>query len=316
MFSYFILALTAFTATVQNIFKQKFNEKCAKSSAYFFSAMTSAVAMLFFILINLFYSKDWFYNAELLVPSAAFAVSYALATVFSVLAILYGPLAKTSLIISCSLLVPSLYGIFVQGIYIKVVRDGTATLAEAMRSALSPTLILGTIFLVITLFLVNYEKKENNAEEKKVTLKWLIYVTLAFVGNGMCSTVQTAKKDFYGVEGGNMFMIVALAIVVVLLFGAAFLFKGQRVAIKDTAEKGWFLALLCGAANGLTNFFVILLTSNDFPAAILFPVVSGGGLLMIFLWSVLVKKEKFTIYQYVGYALGVVSLVLLNIPAN
>ena len=180
-----------------------------------------------------------------------FAISYAAATVFSVLAILYGPLAKTSLIISCSLLVPSLYGIFVQGIYIKVIKEGSATLSEALKSALSPTLILGTILLVITLFLVNYEKKEKGAEEKKVTLKWLVYVILAFLGNGMCSTVQTAKTDFYGAAGGNVFMIVALSIVVVLLLCAAFGFKGQRAAVKDTAEKGWLLALLCGGANGL-----------------------------------------------------------------
>ena len=313
MIFYLILAMTAFTVTVQNIFKQKFNERCAKRSAYFFSMMTSFVAMLFFVLINVFYNKDWYYSAELLVPSAGFAVSYAAATVFSVLAILYGPLAKTSLIISCSLLVPSIYGIFVQGIYIKVIRDGTATLSEAMKEALSPTLILGTILLVITLFLVNSQKKSENEEEKKASLKWLIYVTLAFLGNGLCSTVQTAKKDFYGAEGNNMFMIVALAMVVVLLISAAFSFKTQRVAIKETAEKGWWLALLCGGANGLTNFFVMLLTANDFPASVLFPVVSGGGLLMVFLWSVLIKKEKFTVPQYIGYALGVVSIVLLNI---
>ena len=313
MLLYLILGITALTATVQNIFKQKFNEKCKSSSAYFFSAMTSAVAMIFFIAINLFYNKDWYYNAGLLVPSAGFAISYACATVFSVLAILYGPLAKTSLIISCSLLLPSLYGIFVQGIYIKVIRDGTATLSEALSEALSPTLIIGTVLLVITLFLVNYEKKSENAKEKKVTLKWLVFAILAFVGNGMCSIVQTAKQDFYGNDGNNVFMIVALAIVVVLLLLAAFLFKSQRVNVKETASKGWFLALLCGAANGLTNFFVMVLNANKFPASVLFPVVSGGGLMLIFLWSVLVKKEKFTVPQYVGYALGVVSLVLLNI---
>jgi hypothetical protein len=42
-------------------------------------------------------------------------------------------------------------------------------------------------------------------------------------------------------------------------------------------------------------------------------VVSGGGLLLIFLWSVVIKREKFTIPQYIGYGLGVISLVLLNL---
>lgn len=313
MFYYLILAATALAATAQSIFKQIFNEKCAKRSAYFFSAMTAFTAMLFFILINVFYSKDWYYNAELLLPSAAFAISYAASSVFSVLAIFYGPLAKSSLVISYSLLIPSLYGIFVQGIYIKVIRDGTATLSEAMKEALSPTLIIGTLLLIAALFLVNYEKKEKDAEEKKITLKWLLYVILAFVGNGLCSTVQTAKQDFYGPEGSNVFMIVALAIVVLLLVSAALGFKNQRVAVKDTAAKGWSPAVFGGIANGVMNFFVLLLTANKFPASVLYPVVSGGSLLMIFLWSFLVKKERFTASQYVGYALGVASLVLLNI---
>ncbi len=294
MFLYFILGVTALTATVQNIFKQKFNEKCRVSSAYFFSAMTAAVAMLFFIVINLFYNKDWYYNAGLLLPSAAFGISYATASVFSVLAIFCGPLAKTSLLISCSLLIPSFYGIIVQG------------------TPITPTLVIGTLLLVVTLFLVNSEKKDA-PEEKKITLKWIIFALLAFIGNGMCSTVQTAKQDFYGNDGNNVFMIVALAIVVTLLTVAAFCFKNERPYVKVSAQKGWFLAFLCGAANGLTNFFVMLLNANKFPASVLFPVVSGGGLLMIFLWSVLIKKEKFTVPQYVGYALGVVSLVLLNI---
>ena len=313
MFLYVILGITALTATVQNIFKKKFNETCAKSSAYFFSAMTAAVSMLFFIAINLFYNKDWYYSTSLLLPSAAFGIAFAVASVFSVLAICCGPLAKTSLVISCSLLIPSLYGIFVQGIYIKVIRDSSATLQEALADALSPTLIIGTVLLVLALFLVNYEKKSADTAEKKVTLKWLIFVTLAFLGNGMCSTVQTAKQDFYGNDGNNVFMIVALAIVVFLLLLATFSFKHQRIYIKETASKSWLLACLCGAANGLTNFFVMFLNANKFPASVLFPVVSGGGLLMIFLWSVLVKKERFTVPQYIGYALGVVSLVLLNI---
>ena len=296
---YLILALTALTATVQNIFKQKLNERC-NPSAFFFSALTSLFAMIFFIAVN----TDWSYRAELLLPSTGFALAYAVATVFSVLAILYGPLAKTSLIISCSLLIPSAYGIVVQGIMLK-----TTTVEEA----LSPTLIIGTILLVITLFLVNREKKSENAEEKKVTVKWLIFVLLAFFGNGMCSVVQTAKQDFYGNDSNNVFMIVALAIVVALLLSAAFAFRNQRVQIKETLHKGWWLALLCGGANGLTNFMVMYLNAQKFPASVLFPVVSGGGLLLIFLWSVLIKRERFTIPQYIGYGLGVISLVLLNL---
>lgn len=283
-----MLLATALSSTVQNIFKQKFNERC-KGSAYFFAAMSSFCAMIFFIAVN----RDLYYTFELLIPSAAFALSYAAATVFSVLAILHGPLAKTSLILSCSLLIPSFYGIIV------------------LHDPVSPTLLPGIAVLVAALICVNHRKKEDG-DDKKITPKWLLFVALSFVGNGMCSTVQKAKQIVYGEEGNNMFMIVALAIVVVVLGCAAIGFKSQRQVIKPTLKLGWWLALLCGAANGLTNYFVIYLNPR-IPASVLFPVVSGGGLVLIFLWSVLVKHEKYTPVQYFGYALGVVSIVLLNL---
>lgn len=288
MIAYVVLALTALTSTVQSIFKQRFNEKC-KGSAYFFSAISAFCAMIFFIAVN----RDPYYSAELILPSAAFAVTYAMALVFGVLAILYGPLAKTSLISSCSLLIPSFYGIIV------------------LKDPVSPTLLPGIALLLAALVCVNVRKKDDE-NDKKITLKWVIFVVLAFVGNGMCSTVQKIKQIRYGNAGNNMFMIVALAMVVVILTVAALSFKGQREAIKATVKHGWLLALLAGIANGLTNYFVIFLNPRV-PASVLFPVVSGGGLVLIFLWSTLVKKERFSTIQYTGYALGVASIVLLNL---
>ncbi len=294
---YLALIVAAFTASVQNIFKERFNER-VKGSAYFFSAMTSFVAMLVFLLTN----TDFSYSVELLLPSLAFAFSYALATVFSVLAILHGPLAKTSLILSCSLLIPAAYGILYQGLYLK---------RTAVEEALSPTLLLGILTLIVTLVLINQRGKEK--ADKGMSIKWLIFVLLGFLGNGLCSTVQTFKQDFYGNESNGMFMITALFIVALMLSLCAGFSTGERKKLGLTVKKGWLIALLCGAANGITNILVMFMNKNMLSASIMFPVISGGSLLITFLWSVLIKKERFTAVQYTGYALGVVSLILLNL---
>jgi uncharacterized membrane protein len=107
-------------------------------------------------------------------------------------------------------------------------------------------------------------------------------------------------------------MIVALLMVVAILLFASLLPRTQRVLIPVTIQKGWWLATLCGIANGATNLLVMHLVAEGFPASVLFPVVSGADLLLIFLFSVLVKRERYTLPQYIGYGLGVVSLVLLN----
>jgi drug/metabolite transporter (DMT)-like permease len=312
MLLYLLLGVTALTATVQNIIKQRFNDK-VKGSAFLFSAATAFFALLFFIVINLVYERDFYYGVELILPSLGFAIAYAFTIIFTQLALLYGPLAKSTLVISCSLIIPSLYGIFVQGVYIDSVVNGTKTISEALSSALSPTLIIGTLCLIASLVLINSEKKSPDAPKEKVTLKWIVFIALAFVGNGACSVVQTVKTDFFGTKGNANFMIVALAVVAVSLTLVTLFFKREREQIKITLTKGALYSASCGIANGLTNFLVIFLNSRNFPACVLFPVVSAGGMVLVFLFSFFVKKERFTALQYVGYALGVVSLVLLNI---
>ncbi len=283
---YLLLSIAALAVTGQNIFKQKFNDKC-KSGTFFFTGMIAVFAMIFFIAIN----RDSYYSAKLILPSAAFALSYASATFFAVLAIRYGSLAKSCLIISFSLLVPSFYGILF------------------LREPVSLELILGTLLLIVSLFLINYEKEET---EEKASLKWYVFVFLAFMGNGLCSTVQKAKQQIHGTEGDNLFMIVALAMVAVLMFILAFCSREERTTVKETIRHGFLWAILCGVANGLTNYLVILL-NLELPASTLFPVISSGSLVLSFLYSVFVVREKFSTRQYIGFLIGVVSIVLLNL---
>ena len=287
---YIALIVAAIGVTVQNIFKQKFNEK-GKGSPFFFSATTSFVAMVLFAVVN----TDWYYGVELLLPSFLFAITYASATVFPVFALMHGPLAKTTLINSFSLLIPALYGIIFQG--------------KNNKSAVSPVLIIGIVLLFCSLFLVNYQKKD----EGKITLKWIIFVALAFLGNGLCSTVQSMKKDFYGTAGNNMFMIVALGTASFILLCASLIMKEQRDYIGFTIKKGGLIALLCGFANGVTNLLTIYLNATNVPASVIFPVISGGGLILVFVYAVFIKKEKFTLVQYIGYGVGITALVLMNI---
>ena len=269
----------------QNVFKKKFNNSC-DGSAFFFTGMIAFFAMLFFIAIN----RDFYYTPILLIPSAAFAISYAVATFGAVLAISYGSLAKSSLIISFSLLIPSLYGILF------------------LKEPTSPTLWIGTALLIASFTLINYEK---GAFSQKSSWKWYVFVFLAFFGNGMCSTVQKAKQE-YTPLGDNLFMIVALAMVAVLMFVAALSTKQDRPKIRATVRHGAWSALLCGVANGLTNLLVIHL-NHKLPASTLFPVISGGRVILSFLYSVFVIREKFNARQTLGFFLGVVSIILLNL---
>ena len=45
----------------------------------------------------------------------------------------------------------------------------------------------------------------------------------------------------------------------------------------------------------------------------MFPVLSAGEIILIVPYSLLVRRERFTAKQWAGFAVGVVSVVLLNL---
>ena len=47
----------------------------------------------------------------------------------------------------------------------------------------------------------------------KITWKWILYVLLAFLGNGACSTVQVLQQRTFAGAYKNELMIMALLIV-------------------------------------------------------------------------------------------------------
>ena len=72
------------------------------------------------------------------------------------------------------------------------------------------------------------------------------------------------------------------------------------------------IAAICGVFNGLTNFLVLVL-NGKLPASVMFPVISAGGIVFIFLYSLFVYREKFKLTQIIGFVLGVGAIVLLNL---
>lgn len=288
---FLIAFFTAFTVSIQSIIKRKYNDR-VNNGLFLFCTISSAFACLFFIIT----AKDLSFRIEQLIMSVAFAVFYCASVITSFLAIKTGSLALTNLIISYSLLLPTFFGIIF--------------LNEDAKS----TLLLGIIVLAAALFMTNYQKKnaEAKTDSEKPSLKWIILVLLAFFANGMCSIVQNIESRIYGDEGKSLFMIIALACVSVFFAICTLLKKSERCQIRENARSGWWLSALCGIANGLTNFFVLYLLTK-LPASVMFPIISAGGMIFVFIYSITVLKEKYTLVQKIGYALGVLSIILLNL---
>ena len=281
------LNLIVATLSTQHVCKKAFNQKMQGKGVITFSALSSFAAALFFIFqLKLPFNMD----AGVLPYAFLFGAGYGSAALFSVLAISCGSLSLTSLITSYSLIIPTLYGLVFKG------------------DKISIFLIIGLILLMISLFLINFVK--DNTRNNKINIKWLIFVIIAFLGNGLCSTAQNAQVEAFKGAYKNEFMTVALIFVVVALLIAGLI--RERENIVPSVKKGIVPIFLCGAANGACNLMVMILSSM-LPASVMYPLVSAGSIILTYFISKLWYKEKLSLIQNIGFALGVTSVVFLNL---
>ena len=278
-----LLTIVVFVS-VQQVTKKAYNLKVS-GGAMSYSAASCVAALVVFLIIS---GGKLTFSTEFLPYSLLFALSYSVTVVTGMLAILVGPLSLTCLVTSFSLIVPTLYGIFV------------------LQEPVSTNLFIGLGLLAAALVLINLEEKG----EKKITLKWAIYVILAFVGNGMCSTVQKVQQIQLAGQYKSEFMIVALVISAVAM--GIFALCTEKRQILPNLKTGFWLYVICGLANGGANFLVIFLSSR-MAASVMFPVISAGGIVLTFLISLFFYKEKLSKWQILGSALGLVSVIFLNL---
>jgi uncharacterized membrane protein len=109
---------------------------------------------------------------------------------------------------------------------------------------------------------------------------------------------------------GSQLMILALSMVLVLYI--IMMLLTERKELGKLAKNGWYNPPISGLANGANNLLVMVLRPM-MSAAVLFPMISGGGLVITFLISLFIFKEKLGKLQVIGFFLGLGSVILLSL---
>lgn len=283
MIYYLLLLVIPLTGCCQNISQKQYTLKHSSPNVILFSAITCLFALFFFLITSGFRLS---FDLRLVPYALGFAVGYASAWVTTVLALKYGLMAISTLIISCSLIFPTVYGII-------------------MGETVTFTIILGIVLLFSAMVLVNLKFNEKG----KFSIKWLLCVMVAFFGNGLCSIMQNMQKRALGDSYSHEFMIIALSAATLMLLAYAMV-SSRRIAADFRECLPYSVAN--GVANAIANFTMLTIIGN-IPNTILYPTNSALGITATFLLAFFAYKERFSKPQYVGYALGLVSLVLLNL---
>lgn len=279
---YVLLFVATFALSLQSVFQKQYNAREKKPNPFLFMSLAALFSLLFFVFTSGFSLR---FDASFLPYSVGFGLSYVSSLIGMFFAVRYGSLAITMLVISYSLVIPTVHGIVF------------------LHDAVKPIAYVGIVLLLISLFLVNVKKGEAT-----FSVKWLIFAVLGFVGNGMCTTFQKMQQLRFDGEYKSEFMICALLLATVCFLVPALLAKPNGKALAHCAP----YAFGNGLCNGIVNLFVMILTSL-IPSAILYPTISAGGIVIAFLFALLVYREKLSKTQLIGYAMGVTSVVLLNL---
>lgn len=174
-----------------------------------------------------------------------------------------------------------------------------------------PTTVLTYIsfsMILISLALMNYSKPDDAGQ--KITVKWVIYVLLIVISNAAIAIIGRIQHGIFGDTYKNEFLIISLAGAAISLFVLGMVF--ERGSFKTTLTHGFIYGASAGVFNGINNL-LILVTYNYLPISFTSPLKSGLGIVISFVVSMLVYKEKFTKRQYVSVIIGILAVVLMNI---
>lgn len=278
-----LLITTLLFMTTQSVVRRMYTDKTGGAGVYTYSVFAGLGALVFFLIT----AKDLKWDLGILPYSIVFALAYLSSGIFVTKAISIGSLSLTSLINNCSLIIPTFYSLLFLD------EDG------------SLMLYAGIVLLIFALILVN-----KTSESLQITGKWLLYVFISFAGNGLCSLTQKLQQYAFDGAGKNELMIMALAIVIVGSIIMAFIYERKSVAAYS--KHGMLNGLACGVANGIVNMLVMVLLGK-MPASVVFPLISGGSIVLTHIVSWILYKEKLSRRQTIGFILGVLSIVLLNL---
>lgn len=284
---YLLLAI-CFSAAIA-IFAGFYNKKNkeSKNANGIYNILLSASATLTWLIIFLF---DFSFDVGVLFYSVLYGVGYACFMVGMINAVKYGPVSLTSFMKQLSFVVVCIWFLIVK------------------RRLPSTYEVLGIVLVVVALyFCLNSDKDKK----QKVSLKWLLYVAMVFVGNAFCSIVQKYEKAAFDNQHGSLMMV--FGVLFAFIFGLILYNKGDKSEWKQIAKKTGVFPVLAGMSSGLANLFILLLMTTTLSESLIYPGLAIGGLMVTTLFSVIGFKEKLRFSQWIGLIVGGVALVFLNL---
>ena len=273
---------------LEGVFIKKYNAKHEKGG-FIFTAIVSLFSMLFFLLTDIVTDENGLrFSSDLIVYGVIGGVCFCAASFLTYLALGCGSFVLSRLILSYGILITIVHGLF---------------LGETIS-------LLGWIGIALIAVSLYFVKGNNDGESVKITKKWILYITLSVVFAGVFGILQRQQQIVFEHAYDNEFMIISLAVSALCLFVGGIVKDGKD--LKYIFKHGSLYAVGAGFSNGATNLLTLYVYTLV-PMSFVAPTSAGVSIVVSFLISKLLFKEKFSKMQYLGVILGGVALILFNL---
>lgn len=263
----------------------------------FFNLVTSVVVAITLFMVSGSMKASLF----TIILGIVFGLTTAVQRIAYLKALEIGPLSYTTVIISLSMLIPTLSGAVIWGEHIHLVQ------------------IAGIILMIGCLIL----SVDKDSEEKKTSFKWLFFCGFGFLGCGMIGVMQKWHQSTVYKGELNQFLIIAF-IISAIYSAVSIIAAGKNTKLQSGEENGsakkkltstvpLILMIICGvgiAVNNLLNLYL----SGAMDSAVFFPIVNGGGLVLTTLSALILFKERLSVRRWIGILLGIIAVILLCNP--
>ena len=277
---------------IEGIMIKQYNKNHG-TGGFFFTALISLFAMLFFLITD---HNGLVFRAEMIPYGIASGAFYCMASFLTYVAFGCGSFVLTNLFLSYSLLFSVGYGL--------IILKEPATLFT----------YVGLILMMISVFLVRQKAEKATAQKDeprvKLSLKWVICVALSVIGSGMFSVMQKLQQVKFHKTCDNEFMIITLLFSAITLFSIGII--TNRKNLLYILRHGGIYASVAGISNGATNLLNLVVNAM-IPISIAAPTRSGIKIVIGFLISLIIFKEKLSRRQTLGVIIGAIALILLNL---
>ncbi|MBQ8898121.1 MAG: EamA family transporter [Clostridia bacterium] len=289
-----LLAISFVTCTVTNITKNWYSRKISTSTRgtwFFVLVQCLATAVLIFAINGGMGEFSWYS----LFMGLIFGVVGTLQLITFMYAIAIGPFSYSSVISSMATLIPTLAG------------------AIFWNEKISIFQWIGIVLMVVCI--VFSTDKPKTRDDRKVGTKWLLIILTSTVLGGFIGILQKMHQTSVYKDQTSLFLVssflISAAIAGVMMVICRNKRQGDNVTPAAKTAWKWLIPLISGLSFAFPHIINLYL-SGVLEAAIMFPVVNLGPLVLTTVAAAVIFKEKLSVRQWIGICIGIVSTLFVS----